>query len=124
MDVLLLKQIDKLNHYLHHSSIYKKMVRMEKKMLKDKNVKLLVDEKNIANKSYNEYIKFHSKDDDKAKDLMKTLSNSKEKLYKNKIVRKYLKYYTKYRNLLDEINRILFSDFKVNLCTKNKQFEL
>ena len=38
----------------------------------------------------------------------------------NKLVRKYLKYYSKYHLLLIDINMILFKDFKRELCQNKK----
>lgn len=123
MKIEILNGIEELNAAIKKSRVYKKLNYYESKINSDKKVLCLVNNKNLMVSKYNDYIKYNDNNSETALKLMNNISKAKEDLYKNKYVKKYLYYYKKYKAIIDEINKILFKDFQVNLCTKNNPLE-
>lgn len=123
MKIEILNRIEELNIAIKKSSVYKRLNYYENKICNDKKVLFLVNNKNLMISKYNEYIKYNDNNSETALRLMNDISKSKEDLYKNRYVKKYLYYYKKYKAIIDEINKILFKDFQVNLCTKSNPLE-
>ena len=113
-------KIDELNNSIKRSVLYKKLIRSEKKMMNSEEVKSLAKIKDDALATYNHFVSINGVSSTMNEIYLKKLHLAKKNLEENKLVRKYLKYYSKYHLLLIDINMILFKDFKRELCQNKK----
>lgn len=113
-------KIDELNNSIKRSVLYKKLIRSEKKMMNSEEVKSLAKIKDDALATYNHFVSINGVSSTMNEIYLKNLHLAKKNLEENKLVRKYLKYYSKYHLLLIDINMILFKDFKRELCQNKK----
>lgn len=113
-------KIDELNNSIKRSILYKKLIRSEKKMMNSEEVKSLAKIKDDALATYNHFVSINGVSSTMNEIYLKKLHLAKKNLEENKLVRKYLKYYSKYHLLLIDINMILFKDFKRELCQNKK----
>ena len=113
-------KIDELNNSIKRSVLYKKLIRSEKKMTNSEEVKSLAKIKDDALATYNHFVSINGVSSTMNEIYLKKLHLAKKNLEENKLVRKYLKYYSKYHLLLIDINMILFKDFKRELCQNKK----
>ena len=113
-------KIDELNNSIKRSVLYKKLIRSEKKMTNSEEVKSLAKIKDDAIATYNHFVSINGVSSTMNEIYLKKLHLAKKNLEENKLVRKYLKYYSKYHLLLIDINMILFKDFKRELCQNKK----
>ena len=113
-------KIDELNNSIKRSVLYKKLIRSEKKMMNSEEVKSLAKIKDDALATYNHFVSINGVSSTMNEIYLKDLHLAKKNLEENKLVRKYLKYYSKYHLLLIDINMILFKDFKRELCQNKK----
>lgn len=120
MNEKLYSKIDRLNEALKKSLLYKKMIKAENQMNESEEVKSLAKIKEEALNKYNEMVYLNGPSSSENEKYLKELHLSKKKLEEHKLVKKYLKYYSKYHFLLIEINVILFKDFKRELCQNKK----
>lgn len=120
MNEKLYSKIDRLNEALKKSLLYKKMIKAENQMNESEEVKSLAKIKDEALNKYNEMVYLNGPSSIENEKYLKELHLSKKKLEEHKLVKKYLKYYSKYHFLLIEINMILFKDFKRELCQNKK----
>ena len=111
---------DELNNSIKRSVLYKKLIRSEKKMMNSEEVKSLAKIKDDALATYNHFVSINGVSSTMNEIYLKKLHLAKKNLEENKLVRKYLKYYSKYHLLLIDINMILFKDFKRELCQNKK----
>ena len=92
----------------------------EKEMNESKEVMALAYKKDMAAVNYSDTLNHFSRDSDEAKEAMKKLHAAKLELDNHPLVREYLEAYKQVRALYEEINGILFKDFNIDLCPKEK----
>ena len=95
--------------------------KLEKEMNENEEVMALAYQKDMAAVNYSDVLNHYSKDSKEAESALKTLHEAKLKLDSHPLVVSYLKTYKEVRDLYNEINEILFSDFSANLCPKEKK---
>ena len=93
---------------------------IEKRMNEDEEVMALAYQKDMAAVNYSDTLNHFSEMSDEAKEALKKLHLAKYNLDNHPLVREYMAKYKEVRELYDEINKILFSEFNVNLCPKGK----
>ena len=93
---------------------------LDKKMDEDEEVMSLAYKKDMAAVKYSDTLNHFSEDSEEAKKALKELHEAKLKLDNHPIVKEYMKAYIEVRDLYNEINEILFSNFQSNLCPKDK----
>ena len=111
----------KLKEDIQNDERYITLLSLEKDMENDDEVCRLSYLKDIANDKYNEMLRLFSDDSPEVKKARKELSEAKKNLESHPKVIAYLKAYSEIRKLFDEINTILFEDFKTNLCNINEK---
>ena len=93
---------------------------LEKEMNENEEVMRLSYAKDMAAVNYSDTLNHFSEDSKEAKEAMNKLHEAKLALDNHPLVRKYLSAYKEVRELYENINKILFSDFSTNLCPKEK----
>lgn len=96
------------------------LLELEKKMNENEEVMALAYKKDMAAVNYSDVLNHFSEDSEEAKKALKELHEAKLNLDQHPLVREYLNAYKEVRELYDEINEILFSNFAANLCPKDK----
>ena len=94
--------------------------KLEKEMNENEEVMALAYKKDMACLKYSDALNHFSKDSEEVKEALKELHEAKKNLDNHPLVKEYLKAYVEVRDLYNEINEILFSDFTPNLCPKEK----
>ncbi len=94
--------------------------KLEKEMNDNEEVMALAYQKDMAAVSYSDVLNHYSEDSKEAQEALKKLHEAKLKLDNHPLVRDYLKAYAEVRDLYNQINEVLFSDFAANLCPKEK----
>ena len=95
--------------------------KLEKEMNENEEVMALAYQKDMAAINYSDVLNHFSEDSAEAQDALKKLHEAKLNLDNHPLVKEYLKAYIEVRDLYNEINGILFSDFSANLCPKEKK---
>ena len=93
----------------------------EKRMDESEEVMALAYKKDMAAVKYSDTLNHFKEDSKEAQNALKELHEAKYNLDSHPLVKDYLKAYKEVRELYDEINQILFSSFKVDLCPKEKR---
>ena len=114
-------KVENLKELLEKDPRIIKLNELEKKMNEDEEVMSLAYKKDMASVNYSDVLNHYSKDSKEAESALKTLHEAKLKLDSHPLVVSYLKAYKEVRDLYNEINEILFSDFSANLCPKEKK---
>lgn len=94
------------------------LLEKEKEMESSSEVQLLSYKKDIALSHYNSLLNIYNEDHEEALKARKDLYLKKKELEEHPLVREYLKAYSVVRNLLDDVDKILFEDYSINLCHK------
>lgn len=89
---------------------------LNEKMNNDESVIRLAMKKDTLNDRYNDLLKIYKDDDEVVIKARKELLSAKEELENHPIVKEYLKAYGEVRDLLLEVNNILFGEFKERSC--------
>ena len=92
----------------------------EKRMNEDEEVMVLAYKKDMAAVKYSDALNHYSENSEEAKKALSELHMAKYNLDNHPLVREYLNKYKEVRELYNQINQILFSEFNVNLCPKDK----
>lgn len=100
---------------------YLNLLKKEKEMEEDEEVERLSYLKDQANNEYNDILRFFKPESNEAKNAQKKLYETKKELESHPKVIAYLKAYQELRQLLEEVNDILFKDFNTNLCSKKEK---
>ena len=111
---------EKLKELLNQDERVVRLNELEKKMNEDEEVMALAYQKDMAAVAYSDTLNHFSEDSEEAKKALKKLHEAKLKLDSHPLVKEYLSSYKKVRELYEEINKILFSNFNGNLCPKEK----
>lgn len=93
---------------------------LEKKMSDSEEVMSLAYKKDMAAVNYSDILNHFSRDSEEAQKALKVLHQAKLDLDNHPLVQEYMSAYKEVRELYDEINEILFSNFSPNLCPKDK----
>ena len=93
---------------------------IEKKMENDDEVIKLTYQKDMKENAYNDALKHFSETSEEVKKARKELSLAKGNLESHPFVRDYLKKYQEVRMLIEEINKILFSELQTSICHKGQ----
>ena len=94
---------------------------LEKRMDESEEVMALAYKKDMAAVKYSDILNHFKEDSIEAQLALKELHQAKYDLDSHPIVKDYLKAYKEVRELYDEINKILFSSFSIELCPKEKK---
>ena len=121
MDELTLKKAYELHDVITNDERYINLLKLEKEMEEDDEVCTLSYKKDLASDEYNEMLKLFKDDRDEVKRALKKLHEAKKELESHPKVVAYLKSYAEFRNILNEINEILFEGFTLNLCPKKEK---
>ena len=97
-----------------------KLNELEQKMDEDEEVMSLAYKKDMAAVKYSDVLNHFSEDSKEAQKARKELHEAKLKLDNHPVVKEYMKAYIEVRDLYNELNEILFSNFNSNLCPKEK----
>lgn len=89
---------------------------LEKKMNDDEEVIRLAMKKDKLNEEYNDLSRFYKDDDPVLVKKRRELVSAKEELDSHPLVKEYLEAYSVVRDLLIEVDNILFGDFKGKKC--------
>lgn len=111
---------EKLKELLNQDERVIRLNELEKKMNENEEVMALAYQKDVAATNYSDVLNHFSDDSKEAKEALKKLHEAKLKLDSHPLVREYLSSYKEVRELYEEINSILFSNFNSNLCPKEK----
>ena len=111
---------EKLKELLNQDERVIRLNELEKKMNENEEVMALAYQKDVAATNYSDILNHFSDDSKEAKEALKKLHEAKLKLDNHPLVREYLSSYKEVRELYEEINSILFSNFNSNLCPKEK----
>lgn len=95
--------------------------RLEREMNENEEVMALAYKKDMMAVSYSGILNHYSEDSKEAKEAMKKLHEAKLSLDNHSLVKEYLKAYKEVRELYEEINKTLFSNFNAELCPKEKR---
>jgi len=95
--------------------------KLEKEMNDNQEVMALAYKKDMAAVNYSDTLNHYSEESKEAQLALKKLHEAKLKLDSHPLVREYLKAYSEVRNLYENINNILFSNFAPNLCHKESK---
>lgn len=93
----------------------------EKRMDESEEVMALAYKKDMAAVKYSDTLNHFKEDSKEAQNALKELHQAKYNLDSHPLVKDYLKAFKEVRELYDEINKILFSSFKVDLCPQEKR---
>ena len=93
----------------------------EKRMDESEEVMALAYKKDMAAVKYSDTLNHFKEDSKEAQNALKELHQAKYNLDSHPLVKDYLNAFKEVRELYDEINKILFSSFKVGLCPKEKR---
>ena len=118
MEIKTYQSLLKFKEILKKHPSFVGLLRLEKEMEEDEEVQLLAYKKDLANSDYNDILKIYKEDDLEARKVREKLYLAKKNLEEHPKVRKYLEKYSEVRNILKEVNHILFDDFVTNLCPK------
>ena len=121
MDELTINKAYELKKTLEKDERYLLLIQAEKEMEDDEEVCLLSYKKDLANARYNDILRHFSSDSKEAKAAQKELFEAKKELESHPKVIAYLKAYSTYRMLLEEVNNILFKDLNSDLCPKKEK---
>lgn len=88
----------------------------EEEMSNDEEVMALCYKKDLLNDEYNDMVRLFPLDSEEVKKAQKRFYEAKKAFESHPKVRDYLKAYSEVRELLDEVNKILFDDLNKNLC--------
>ena len=111
---------EKLKELLNQDERIILLNELERKMNEDEEVMALAYQKDMAATIYSDTLNHFSEESEEAQKALKKLHKAKLQLDNHPLVKEYLSIYKEVRELYDEINRILFSSFNGNLCTKEK----
>lgn len=111
---------EKLKELLNQDERVIRLNELEKKMNENEEVMALAYQKDVAATNYSDILNHFSDDSKEAKEALKKLHEAKLKLDSHPLVREYLSSYKEVRELYEEINSILFSNYNSNLCPKEK----
>ena len=111
---------EKLKELLLQDERVIRLNELEKQMNENEEVMALAYQKDLAASDYSDVLNHFSENSDEAKQALKKLHAAKLKLDNHPLVKEYLSYYKEVRELYEEINKILFSNFNSNLCPKEK----
>ena len=93
----------------------------EKRMDESEEVMALAYKKDMAAVKYSDILNHFKEDSIEAQLALKELHQAKYDLDSHPLVKDYLKAYKEVRELYDEINKILFSSFSIDLCPKENK---
>lgn len=88
---------------------------LEKQMNENEEVMALAYQKDVAVSNYSDVLNHYAEDSKEAKDAHHELYLKKSALDNHPLVRSYLKAYSEVRDLLFQINEILFSNLSLKL---------
>lgn len=111
---------EKLKELLNQDERIIHLNELEQKMNGDEEVMALAYQKDMAATIYSDTLNHFSEESEEAQRALKKLHEAKLQLDNHSLVKEYLSIYKEVRELYDEINRILFSNFNGNLCPKEK----
>ena len=111
-------QAEQLKESLSNDPRVIHLLELEKEMNENEEVMALAYKKDMAAVKYSDTLNHFSEDSEEAKKALQELHEAKLALDSHPLVRKYLESYKEVRELYDDINNILFSNFSVNLCPK------
>ncbi len=100
---------------LNDSEVYQKLVKLEKKVNEDLEVKRLSNQMNAASDLYNSLVDIEG---DAQKEAQRKFSEAKARLYNYPLVKEYNDTLKEYRELLNKINEEIISPLRINTCQK------
>lgn len=116
MDHKIYELCKKLNSALYSSDVYLSLVECEKELENNEEVMRLSYQKDVACTLYSDSLKIHDENDEEVKELLKKLNAAKFELDSHPLVKKYLQNYSEFKQILYQINTILFKDYTGKEC--------
>ena len=101
-----------LKELINKDERFLRLNELEKELENNEEVMRLAYLKDLANSEYNDALKIYKEDDENLVKARLKLKEAKEKLDTHPLTVKYLEAYKKVRDLLLEVNDILFGDIK------------
>ena len=92
--------------------------KLEKELNNNEEVMALSYQKDVAVSAYSDALNHYAKDSEEMKKYQREMYLKKEALDNHPLVRSYLKAYGEVRDLMFQINEILFKDLSLNLKEK------
>ena len=115
------QKVETLKEMLENDPRIIRLNNVEKRMDESEEVMALAYKKDMAAVKYSDTLNHFKEDSKEAQNALKELHQAKYNLDSHPLVKDYLKAFKEVRELYDEINKILFSSFKVDLCPKEKR---
>lgn len=115
------QKAEKLKEILENDPRIIRLNEAEKRMDESEEVMALAYKKDMAAVKYSDTLNHFSEDSEEAQKALKELHEAKFNLDSHPLVKDYLKSYKEVRELYEEINKILFSSFSVDLCPKENK---
>lgn len=110
--------VNELNESISSCSKITFLNKIEALMENDKEVILLVREKEKCETKYNDLLKIYPKENEYIINARKQLYLAKEKLDDHPIVKQYLKAYQEVRKMYHELNKTIFDGIQIIGCNK------
>lgn len=116
----LYQKIEELKSLIENDERVIKLKEAEIKMNNSEEVQLLSYKKDLAASDYSDILNHFSRESETSKKYQKVLYENKKKLDEHPLVKEYMYWYIKVRDLYNEINEILFSHLEEDLSPKGK----
>ena len=101
----------KLNKLITNDADYVKLNELDNALNCNDEVMSLSYKKDMACVKYSDLLKIHNEKDQEVVNALKELNIAKSNLDQNPLVKEYNHYYSKVKQMMFEVNSILFSDF-------------
>lgn len=112
MDIKLLDSLTLLKEAIENDPRVKKLNELEERINNDETVMGLSYKKDNASREYEDALRFFKDGSEEVKKAQQALYKAKYELDTNPLVKEYSKAYKEVRLLYDELNNMLFKDFK------------
>ena len=94
---------------------------LEKELNNNEEVMALSYQKDVAVSAYSDALNYYARDSEEMKKYQKEMHLKKEALDNHPLVRSYLQVYCEVRDLMFQINEILFKDLSLHLKEKGNE---
>lgn len=121
MDLILYENLHFLKKALENDPRILKLNELEKELSNNIDAMKLSYQKDLKETNYIDALKHFKTDSNEVKNAQKELYEAKYQLDNLEIVKQYNKAYQEVRLLYEEINKLLFSDFKEKMCSQDDQ---
>lgn len=106
----------KINESLKNDYAFKQLNEVEKEINNNDEVIKLAYKKDVYCSEYSDLLKIYKDDSKEVKESLKRLNEAKAALDNHPLVKKYLKLYSEAKQIMYEMNSILFGDYLSKEC--------